>query len=84
VYYIPVIVFGLWALYGYLTLPSLRDPTIVRRPESQFWTPFRFLDDSEWTELGRAARWRHVRHWLVGLGLGITAHLVVGLFAAVP
>jgi hypothetical protein len=80
VHFIPVIVFALWGLYGFRTLPSLRDPAIVRRPESQFWSPRRFLNGAEWTEAGRRARWRHVVHWIVGLGLGMAAHLVVALF----
>ena len=79
-YYIPVVVFLLGGLYGHLTLPSFRDPAIVRRPESQLWSLFRFLDDSEWTELGRVARRRYVRHWLVGVGLAIATLLIVRSF----
>ena len=78
-YYIPVVLFVLWGLYGLRTLPSLRDPAIVRRPESPVWSLPRFLRDDEWTELGQRARWQYVRYAGIGLGIGVVAIIVVSV-----
>jgi hypothetical protein len=82
VYFIPVVVFLAWSLYGLVTLPSLRDPAIVREPTRQLWSPARFLDDSAWTERGRRTRWQMVRHWLLGLVFALASFALVAYFGA--
>ena len=77
--YIPVVLFGLWGYQGLHTLPSLRDPAVVRHPESQFWHPVRFLRDDTWTESAQGVRWQYLRHWVMGSGLGSAGFLIAGL-----
>ena len=81
-YFIPMMVFLAWSLYGLVSLPSLRDPAIVRDPLHQVWSPARFLDDEAWTELGRRARWRMVRHWLLGVVFALVSFAVVAYLDA--
>jgi hypothetical protein len=69
VYYIPVALFLLWGLYGLRTIPRIYDPTVLVRPDNRIWTPFRLLNDAEWTEYGRTIRWRWFKHVLVGVAI---------------
>lgn len=76
-YYIPVAVFGLWGLYGLLTIPRWRDARYVRQPERRVMSVFRLLDDEAWTEEGRVLRRRYVRHAAIGMALAVAAIIVV-------
>jgi hypothetical protein len=79
-YYLPVLVFGVWSVLTLRRLPNLRDRAIVRRPESQVWSPWRFLNASEWTELGLRLRWRYVSYPLAGAALALLAEVLARSF----
>lgn len=77
VYYIPVIVFGLWMVYGAVRYGDPRAPGNLKHPERALWSPSRYYDDNEWTTEGLRVRRAWTRHTFVGALLGLLAILVV-------
>jgi hypothetical protein len=82
--YLPVVLFGAWAVYGAITLPNWRDARYVRRPERQFWGFWHVLNSAEWTEDGLRLRRRYFRHVGIGLLLGLVGILIVKAVEAQP
>ncbi len=82
IYYAPVAIFMLWALYSSRKLPSWRDTRFVRHPERNLWTIARVLNKHEWTEDGLKLRGRYIRHIFAGLAFAGLAALIVSLVVA--
>jgi hypothetical protein len=77
VYYLPVLVFLLWSLYGLRALPDWRNARYVRNPRRTLWAFWQVLGDREWTEEGRRLRRAYYRHLATGVLLASLAFMIV-------
>ena len=67
IYYLPMVVFALWSLYGAWKFRGWRSLRYVVRPENGLWTLWRILNNSEWTPEGLKLRAAYLRHIAIGV-----------------
>jgi hypothetical protein len=66
-YFIAVVVFGLWTVYATRQWKDWKTARYVTHPERRVWGPLRFFDDSEWTAEGLRLRRAYLRDIAIGL-----------------
>jgi hypothetical protein len=76
-FFIPVALVVAWGLYGVWSLPRWTDPRYLRNPTKAPWSAWTFFSDKKWTEEGLQLRRAYVRHWLIGIVIGLGAFFIV-------
>jgi len=76
-YYIPVAVFMICALYGKYRLPNPQDARFLTHPDRGVWSVWRFMNRDEWTEQGLKLRSLMLIHWAVCLVVGGLAVIII-------
>ena len=76
-YFVPVFVFWLWAVYATRRWKDWRTARYVTHLERRFWSPFRFFDNSQWPAEGLRLRRAYLRDMIVALFLFLATLSVV-------
>ncbi len=75
--YVPMLVFGIWMLYGRLRYGNPRAPENLKHPEWPVMSSFEYYDNSRWTPEGLRVRRAWTIHTFIGALLSLLAILVV-------